>query len=195
MRPTHTKYVTSAEEYGKRKMNRKSEKCPHCHVVGCLVGHGRLMGYGEGKQEKIQRGWRELCSKRYGKKGCGRTFQVLLADRLYHRMAPAMKLWRLLTGIAIGKSIWAAWDKICAPLCHDTGYRLWHAFLRSQTRIRTLLCREKPPPKMSAGAASTQVIEHVKAVFGKPNRTADGGPADNPIAAFQAHFQRAFLSG
>ena len=194
MRPIHTKYVTSAEEYGKRKMNRKSEKCPHCHVAGCLVGHGRLMGYGEGKQEKIQRGWRELCSKRYGKNGCGRTFQVLLADRLYHRLAPAMKLWRLLTGIVGGKSIKAVWDKIASPLSDDTGYRLWRAFQRSQTKIRTLLCREKSPPKLSSGSASAQVIEHINAVFAKPEHTTSRSTG-NPIAEFQLHFQRAFLSG
>ena len=184
MRPKNTIYVTSAAEYGKHKEKLKLMPCPHCRTVGCLIGHGHLWGKDEKGQDKVKRGWRNFCSDRNRRHGCGRTVAVIEAGFLYHHMVDAMRLWRLLKGIADGLSVKAAWETISSPFCLETGYRLWHAFTRGQTVIRSVLFRAGAIPRMNSNDPNLQVIEHLRSVFSK---------GACPVSEFQVRWQTAFL--
>ena len=183
MRPT-TLYVSNTAEYDKHKERLKLVPCPHCRAVGFLNRHGYLKGHGDDVNDEIQRGWRIFCSDRNRRKGCGRTYSVLLAKILFRRMVTAPWLWQLLLFIREGMSLKAAWEKVASPFCLDTGYRLRHAFTRSQTFIRSLLLRDGAPPNHNAASPEQQVIEHLRSVF---------QASACPVADFQVRFQAAFL--
>lgn len=185
MRPKNTVYISSDAEYGKYKEKLKLVPCPHCREVGCLIGHGHLWGKGEKGQDKVKRGWRNLCSNRNRRNGCGRTVAIIEASFLYHRMVDAKRLWRFLKAIADGLSIKAAWETISSPFCLETGYRLWHAFTRGQTIVRSVLLRAGTIPKMDSNDPNLQVIEHLRSVFSK---------SVCPVMCFQVRFQTAFLN-
>jgi hypothetical protein len=185
MRIKNTMYVISAAEHDKYNEKLKLVSCPHCRVVGCLIGHGHLWGKAEKGQDKIKRGWRKFCSNRNRRNGCGRTIAIIEAGFLYHRIVDAKRLWQMLKAIADGLSIKAAWEKVSSPFRLETGYRLWHAFKRGQTIIRSILLRAETIPKMDSSDPNLQVIEHLQSVFLK---------SACPVADFQARFQSAFLS-
>lgn len=184
MRSTSAAYVTNQAEYDKHKVQLKLVPCPHCRAVGCLIRHGYLWGKGEKGPAKIRRGWRTFCSNRQHKKGCGRTHSFLAAWFLYHRMADAQRLWQLLRGVLDGLSRKAAWEKVAAPFCLETGYRLWQAFIRRQASLRSTLMSALTPPRMRSQNPHLQVVEHLQAVFLK---------STCPVADFQIRFQTAFL--
>lgn len=183
MRPT-TMYVTSVAEFDKHKSELKLVPCPHCRAVGFLNRHGYLKGHGDDVNDEIRRGWRIFCCDKNRRKGCGRTYSVLLAKFLFRRMVAAPWLWQLLQCLRRGMSLKSAWEKIASPFHLDTGYRLKRAFTRSQTFIRTTLLRVGQPPKPTGVTPEQQVISHLRSAF--------HGSAC-PVAAFQARFQEGFL--
>ena len=183
MRPT-TLFVASAAEYDKHKSGLKLTPCPHCRAVGFLIRHGYLKGHGEGVNDEVRRGWRIFCSDRNLRKGCGRTYSVLLAKFIFRRMVSADKLWHLLQGIRQGMSVKAAWERISSPVKLETGYRLRQAFARSQTFIRSMLLRVGAAPKLNAAEPEWQLIDHLQTAFPK---------SACPVADFQVRFQAAFL--
>jgi hypothetical protein len=183
MRPT-TLYVTSAAEYDKHKSRLKLVPCPHCRVVGFLNQHGYLKGHGEDVNDEIKRGWRIFCCNRDRRKGCGRTYSVLLAKFLFRRMVKSSHIWQLLRGLRKGLCTKAAWEKVPSPFSLQTGYRLRNAFAQAQTFIRSMLLRAATLPKLSAADPQLQVIEHLRAAFPR---------SSCPVGEFQLHFQAAFL--
>lgn len=178
------RYVSSVVEFEKYRTQLKSVPCPHCHSVGNLNRHGSLRGYGDQGSEKVQRGWRILCSNRYRRKGCGHTYSVLLADFLKRRIVTASRLWKFLEGILSGLSIKTAWEKIAPPFCLEYGYRLWRKFRDLQSEIRSLLCRKSDPKLSSLKNPFLQTLQHLQNVFSS---------SSCPISAFQIHFQQPFL--
>jgi hypothetical protein len=184
MRPT-TLYVTSAAEFDKHKERLKQIPCPRCRAVGCLIRHGYLEGHGDKANDKVRRGWRIFCSDRNLRKGCGRTYSVLLAKFIFRHMVNTQWLWQLLQCLRQGMSVKAAWEKIAAPFTLETGYRLRQAFTRSQTFIRSMLLRAGAPPKLNVAEPEWQLIDHLRAAF--PGSAC-------PVADFQVRFQAAFFS-
>jgi hypothetical protein len=183
MRSTNTVYVTTQAEYDKHKSRLNQMPCPKCRVVGCLIRHGYLRGYGEGVNETVQRGWRVFCSNRGRKTGCGKTYAILLAQHLYRRLVGASRLWNFLAGLLDGACIKEAWEAVASPFRLETGYKLWSCFGRSQSAIRVSLHSMSEPQK-SALSPLMQTIAHLRAGF--PRATC-------PIAAYQHSFQRGFL--
>ena len=181
MRSASTVY--GAAEYDELKHRLKHTACPHCRAVGCLIRHGYLRGYGDNSAGSIQRGWRVFCSNRGGQSGCGRTYAILLAHHLYRRLVNAQHLWGFLAGILGGASIKNAWESVASSFCMETGYKLWAAFLRNQSAIRSRL-HAVVKPTVAALAPLHQTIEHLKASFPQ---------VASPVAAFQTVFQAAIF--
>jgi hypothetical protein len=184
MRSTSAVYVTTQAEYDKHKEKLKAMACPKCRVVGCLIRHGHLRGYGEGAADTIQRGWRVFCSNRGLKQGCGGTYAILLAHHLYRRLVGANRLWAFLMGILAGANIKSAWEAMASPFNLETGYKLWESYIRSQSAIRVRLHALCVPVKSELDALK-QTIAHLKASFPQ---------AACPVASFQSAFQRPFLA-
>jgi hypothetical protein len=184
MRSASTVYVTSAEDYDGHQHRLKHTACPHCRAVGCLIRHGYLRGYGDSIAGAIQHGWRVFCSNRGHKEGCGRTYAIVLANHLYRRLVDAQRLWKFLAGIQDGASIKQAWEPVASPFCLETGYKLWAAFIRNQSAVRSKL-HAVVRPMATVLTPVCQTILHLKTVFPQ---------AYCPVAAFQTAFQDAFLA-
>ncbi len=105
--------------------------CPHCRCTGMLVGHGLLIGYAERGNDRQARGRRLLCSARFSRLGCGRTFSVLIATVIARFTARTETISALLHAVVGGLSLKAGWDRIQASASSPAGlslrsaYRLW----------------------------------------------------------------------
>lgn len=184
MRPTSAVYVSTEADFDKCMEKLKQSPCPRCRVVGCLIRHGYLWGKAEKGNQSVKRGWRVYCSRRGRRRGCGKTRSIRLAGTLSRRMVDARRLWGLLLGVRDGLCRYAAWQKVASPFCVHTGYRLWEAWIRSQSFIRSTLCRVAAPPLVKSGDSFADLLGHLRAVF--PG-------SDCPVADFQVRFQTAFL--
>lgn len=184
MRSTSAVYVTNQAGYDKLKERLKSISCPRCRAVGFLIRHGYLRGYCEGPEERIQRGWRVFCSNRDLRKGCGKTYPVLLTQFIPGRVVQSRQVWLFLSGMRQGMSVKAAWEKTCGWFCLETGYRLIAAFKNSSFAIRSILLRANSSPGTKTADPVLQVIEHLLSVF--PESAC-------PVAEYQLRFQKPFL--
>jgi hypothetical protein len=168
----------------------KLTPCPHCQRVGTLIRHGYLYGFDESSpRRKTVRARRVLCSNRNARPGCGRTFSVWRADKIRRLSVTAGTLWRFLKRAAAG-SVVAAIHASHATPCHlsdRTWQRIWKRFHLGQSKIRTALLTQCPPPALPAQPTPrpvVQVLAHLQAAFAE---------ADCPIAAFQHTFRTFFV--
>jgi len=145
----------------------KQIACPHCRRIGMVVGHGLLMGYAEHGGEWAVRGRRLLCSRRFRRSGCGRTFSVLLATVLAGFVVRARSVSRLLESVVAGGLCRkAAWKQAAPGLTLRSGYRLWARVVAVQSRVRTVLCGVGPPPASSDVRPIAQMLTHLRQVLG-----------------------------
>jgi hypothetical protein len=177
-------YVADASHFDQCRRNLKQTHCPHCHGVGFLICHGFLRGYGRHPAQKIQRGWRVFCSYRARREGCGRTHGILLANVLRRRTVSAVVAWSFFERVLAGLNLHAAWLPVACAFCIEGAYRLWNAWKRSQVWIRSWLCRIAAPVANSTSDFLLQSLDHLRLAF---------VTAQNPIAAFQLHFQKPFF--
>jgi len=177
-------YVADVVHFDRCRRNLKQTHCPHCHQVGFLICHGFLRGYDQHPTQKIQRGWRVFCSNRARREGCGRTHGILLANVLRRRTVSARVVWSFFERVLAGFNLHAAWLPVVCTFCTECAYRLWNAWERSQTWIRSWLCRVVTPAASSVSDFLLQSLDHLRQAFGS---------APNPIAAFQLHFQKPFF--
>jgi len=177
-------YVADENHFDRCRRNLKQTHCPHCHQVGFLICHGFLRGYGQHPTQKFQRGWRIFCSNRARREGCGRTHGILLAHVLRRRMVSASVVWSFFERVLAGFNLHAAWLPVNCAFCAECAYRLWNAWKKSQTWIRSWLCRVVTPAVSSAGDFLRQSLDHLRRAFES---------AQNPISAFQLHFQKPFF--
>ncbi len=165
----------------------KQMACPRCHRTGLLVGHGLLTGYAEHGNDREIRGRRWLCSARFRRMGCGRTFSVLIATVVPRFTVRTPAITALLEAIVGGLSRKAAWERsqACAAsapgLSLRSGYRLWSRLLAAQSRIRTALFALAPPPATSDARPIAQMLAHLRHAL---------GGAECLFARFQLMLQR-----
>lgn len=156
--------------------------CPRCGIWGNLHGHGQRLGCAESASGRVLRGARVLCSNRHRLRGCGRTFTILLGGCVHGHTVSTQRLWAFLRELAGGTGVLAAWERIGSAFSLESAYR-WRRRLRlSQGEVRVCLCRVRAPPKVEKGEPLAEVGAHLV--------TALGEDENNPIAAFQIHFQR-----
>ena len=139
--------------------------CPHCGLTGSLICHSFQRGYAEFGQEQVIRGRRFFCSNRYRRRGCGRTFAVLLSSVMRRFTVRAKTLWNYLLAVSNGFSKRAAWQQAQTGFSVQSGYRLWGKLNQAQPHIRTLLCRIRPPPDSDSDQPLIQLMQHLKSVF------------------------------
>ena len=187
MKYTVKRYYKSEEELLSFLRNVKQVVCPHCGLIGALILHGFLYGYEECSVNiKIIRGRRIFCNNRKSRnKGCGRTFSILAAPMLENFSITAGSLWSFLKGIRNLPDRLPSFRRLKITLDESAAYRLWKRFVHAMAKIRSVLSRYSPRPKLPAAAcAATQTIAHLQTVFKK---------ASCPIATFQHRFQVSFL--
>ena len=166
-------------------MGLKQVACPHCGRNGTLVGHGRLCGYAEREAGRAVRGQRFLCSNRFRRPGCGRTFSVLFAAFFAGFLIGAETLWRFAQRVVAIDARRSAWLAVVGDaLSVSSGYRLWHRLSQAQPLLRSELSRLCPPPVCTDDEPLARLLAHFQAAFPM---------AGCPLAAFQLWFQRGVL--
>jgi hypothetical protein len=178
-------FYRNTEEWQALTQCLKLTPCPHCNAVGALIRHGFLYGFDDSNpHQKTRRARRILCSNRYARPGCGRTFSVWAADKIRRLGLTTARLWRFLQR-AVAHGILAA---IRASDCHLSDrslLRIWKRFNLGQSKIRTALFGCCPPPELPAEhQPAAHVLAHLQAAF--PD-------AHCPIAAFQLTFRTFFV--
>lgn len=162
--------------------------CPLCRRVGTLVGHGLLMGYGESGSGREVRGRRFLCSARFRRSGCGRTFSILIASVIAGFTVRTPTLSALLDAVVGGITRKAAWERVQSVVSERprlslrSGYRLWDRLVAAQSSIRTALCELALPPPASDERPIAHTLAHL--------RHALTAPTGCLLAAFQLTLQR-----
>jgi hypothetical protein len=164
----------------------KHSPCPHCKVTGTLILHGYLRGYDLKKtNQRIIRGHRIFCSNRDRRKGCGKSFSIVLAAMLKRFIIQTSQLWSFLKNIAAGMNTFQAFSAVEIPLSQTSIYRLYKRVYFHQPNIRSRLLRYCAPPRnVRHTNPLIKTIHHIQSAF-------KGNP--DPLAAFQHVFQQPFL--
>lgn len=175
-------FVRDLHALDELRASAKLVTCPHCRRIGMLIGHGLLVGYAEHCSDRVTRGRRFLCSMRFRRTGCGRTFSVRIASVLAGFMVRTPTLSRMFQAVVSGLCVKAAWERhALSGLTLRSGYRLWHRLLAAQLHLRTALCSVAPPPAGNHSRPLAQLLSHLQHVL---------GPTDCVFAAFHLAFQR-----
>lgn len=116
--------------------------CPHCQRSGHFISHGFI--YKKSHQsEPIIVGKRILCSNRYGHKGCGRTQQLYLKQRIPKLCYGAHDVWLFLLSLIAGMTIAQAYTKATQAFDSRNAYRWLAACFQNLTTYRTHLLRRQ----------------------------------------------------
>jgi hypothetical protein len=127
----------------------KLSACPHCGCRGTLILHGFLYGYSdELSSSKVVTGRRIICNnRRKNNSGCGKTLSILKSTKVKTFTFTASALWTFFFDIFIfGKK--KAFNKFGKKFSVSSCYRLFNRLKLCQSRIRSLLTREKPDLKI-----------------------------------------------
>ncbi len=152
----------------------KGWACPNCRRHGALNRHGALRGVAEtGSGKEALRGRRFFCSKRGRRRGCGRTFSVLLCAVIAGATVRSRELWRFYLARLGGAGVLAAWEGCRSRFSLEAAYAWRRRWQRGQFAVRTVLAHGRDPP---VGALAGQLV----AAFG----------AEDPIGGFQLREQR-----
>lgn len=182
------RYYKDEEEFKDIRNNLKFNPCPHCLQKECLILHGYLYGYTEDTSSNVvKRGHRIFCSNRCKKKrkGCGRTFSILLSVFIKNHITSAKSVWKLLDNIKEDKSLVSALRSSGSNIKEAGIYRIIRRFKKNQAKIRTLLMNLKDPPSFKHTKNSViQTIEHIRTIF---------KDSTCPVSQFQYYFQTSFL--
>jgi hypothetical protein len=182
--PMGKKYCNSIDDLHQFRFSIKWFCCPRCGKTGFLIGHGFLRGYSASGQGRVMRGFRFFCSNRFRKTGCGRTFSVLLSEFILGFMITAPILWSFVQGLEKGLCASAAWCSMAGGFTTNSGYRILRLITNSQSRLKSFLCRVRPPPACDSENPLLQLAAHFRTVF----------PASScPFASFQEFFQESLL--
>jgi len=180
------RFVAGLKELADYLLGLKQLRCPECGVAETLNCHSKL--YGNDPQSRTggqaQRGQRVWCSNRGQRGGCGRSFSIFLAEVLPRHTVRAGVLWSLLAGLLSGRSLKAAAEALGQPFALESLYHLRGRMRLGLSAVRSLLCRQEPPPASSQTDALLHTVEHLRRLF--PQSAC-------PVAAFQLRFQRPLL--
>lgn len=182
------RFVRDRQALDELLVEAKQFACPQCHRVGMLVGHGLLTGYRERGSGLEVRGRRLLCSSRFRRSGCGRTFSVLIANVVAGFTVRTSTLLAFLQSVVEGFTRKAAWERLhnlaseLPALSLRSGYRLWNRLVTAQSSLRTALCSLAPPPATSDARPVAHTLAHLRHAL---------APTGCLLAAFQLTLQRA----
>jgi hypothetical protein len=150
-----------------------------------LILHGFLSGYDESVEGlRVRRGHRVFCSNRKRRKGCGRTFGILLAWLLNRSICGANTAWTYFRHVAAGMTKAKAMRETRTAFSPSVPYNLWRQFSAHIVHLRTHLSRLAPPPDTDSDSPHTQTLRHLQTAFPY---------SATPIVQFQLHFQLPFF--
>lgn len=178
------RFFRDEAERDRYRWSLKERACPHCRAVGFVICHGCLRGYGLG-QARVVRGYRFFCSNRHRKRGCGRTYSILLAGVMPRRYAPASLLSRFLTLMLVCASLRQAWRELDVPISYPTFARLWRGFAGQALEVRRRLTQLLAPPTIDTFSDNARLtVVHLQEAF--------AGHVC-PVSSYQYRFQQPLI--
>jgi len=129
--------------------------CPKCKRAPPLVSHGFVYKYLSSK-DKIEVGKRLWCSYRYGRRGCGATVRLYVAEIIPRHRYTATELTVFLVTLMSSLSISTAYLAATDSDAHRNAYRwinklkqrlsIYRAFLNYRTEYSTQALASIPAP-------------------------------------------------
>lgn len=168
------KYLKNKNEFVQYKNKLKLISCPFCKTISTLVLYGPLKN----------RGHRCLCSNRFNKKGCGKTFSFIWGNIIKNHTVKPNDLWEFLKKYLLKKNIDKA-IKLSKINFSRRSVNHWIKKLKDvQSILRYYLSKIIHPPTIKSKIPFLQTIKHLKICFNKK---------DCPIISYQCHFQRSIF--
>lgn len=143
-RAGQTRFIRDAKEGEELRRLGRHEFCPHCLRRGSLIGHGKRYVYYQSNGKRQICGYRLICSKRRGRKGCGRTISVHLSDVLRRCLWQTQELWRFVQGLLEHLKPQTSYRRVLGFAAKATAYRLCERLQKSQMHLRAELNRVYP---------------------------------------------------
>ena len=157
------RFYRSEQDFIQFHQKLKNLPCPHCKCVGFLILHGFLKGFILPDKPDAIRGHRIFCSNRNRKKGCGRTFSIVLSWLISRLAVTTHQLFKFIGNIVSGSKIKAALD---ISYSEKSKYRLYRKWISRQPAIRTrLLMRSQPPFSKHHHSPPAETSQHLKLCF------------------------------
>lgn len=166
-------YLKNKNEFEKYKNIIKTFSCPFCRALETLVLYGPYK----------DKGHRCLCSNRFNKKGCGKTFSFLWGNVIKNHIVKTNDLWKFLIKLLLHKNITKS---LLLSRIHFSRRAVNHWLKKlklCQSTIRYNLIRITSPPSISVTSPLLQTIYHLKNCF----------PECCAIESYQTHFQRSIF--
>ncbi len=174
-------YYKSEEEFEKIHHGLKQRECPHCRIIGSLILHGYLKGYAPGSfTDRCSRGHRIFCSNRGKRKGCGRTFSIIMS--MFMRGFTFCT--KLISGFLKGLLKGHAAARVPESMSVSSAYRIRKMFDINQPFIREKLLNKTKPPFCLFPDPLHKTINHLQFCF---------PVSEDPVQAFQLHLQIPFF--
>lgn len=161
-------------------------ECTHCFKKGQFVSHGIIYKQRSSTfSEKV--GKRILCSNRYGRKGCGRTVQLYLANEIPRFRYGAAHLFIFITSLLDNMAITEAYYQATKQTETRNAWR-WLSKLISQLSEYRSFLKVRKDNYFNQSTSSFHYLKHLLPTFAQVF-SADG----NGCIHYQFNQQRAFL--
>jgi hypothetical protein len=161
-------------------------ECRHCLKSDQFVSHGIVYKQRSGSvTEKV--GKRLFCSNRYGRSGCGRTFQLYIASEIPAFRYGAAHLFVFISALIANQTISEAYMQATGQTEYKNAWQWLKRLTFKLSEYRTFLkCRVKTPSNISS--SPSHFLRHLL-----PTLIRLFSPTNNGCFDYQMTQQRAFF--
>lgn len=161
-------------------------ECMHCLKSKQFVSHGIVY-----KQRSIEIrekvGKRIFCSNRFGRTGCGRTFQLYMASEIPRFRYGAAHLFVFITVLMTGQKIEQAYEQATQQYEHRNAWRWLSRLMRNLSQYRSYLKVRKNNCTRSIHSTS-QYLKHLLPTLARLLTSPHSGCFDYQIRQQQPFF-------
>ena len=171
-------------------MQLENELCINCGKDHQLVSHGFIYKKIATSTEPVAVGKRTICSKRYGRTGCGRTMQLYLNSRVRYLHYAGCCVVAFACLLMAGVTISQAYQKVTGIKDPRNAYRWLNKIFARLIDYRSL---SHQPRLDAADNASDGVVQPRRRLLASTFRTLLGRFGEPLCACYQHVLQSSFL--
>ncbi len=143
--------------------HQKELECAHCFKSDQFVSHGIIYKQlSSALAEKV--GKRIFCSNRYGRTGCGRTFQLYIANEIPHFRYGSAHLFVFITSLLANIHIAEAYHQAIGQTETRNAWRWLSKLVKNLSEYRSYL-RAKTTNHFHQPHSSSQYLKHLSPTF------------------------------
>lgn len=166
--------------------HRNELECVHCLKNDQFVSHGIVY-----KQRSIdcaeKVGKRIFCSNRYGRDGCGRTFQLTIADEIPCFRYGASHLFIFITALIANLNITEAYYKATGQLESRNAWRWLSRLMVKLSEYRSFL-RVRQENNTNSFRSTSKYLKHCLSTLARLISSANNGICDYQMRQQQPFF-------